>query len=88
MIYKSDKNTFCTMVNNYAGKQKSGGERHFFVSVLCPNFISMGLWHSALHIAAAQATGANIHPLHSPYKKKRLNTVMNTVRSPILFFDK
>jgi len=59
------------MVNNYAGKQKSGGERHFFVSVLCPNFISMGLWHSALHIAAAQATGANIHPLHSPYKKEK-----------------
>ena len=26
----------------------------------------MGLRHSALHIAAAQATGANIHPLHCP----------------------
>ena len=46
--------------------KKSGGERHFFVSVLCPNFISVDLRHSALHIAAAQATGANIHLLHSP----------------------
>ncbi len=46
--------------------QKSGGERHFFGSILCHNFISTGLRHSALHIAAAQATGANIHPLHSP----------------------